>query len=1027
MTRATKAEQIAVDPARSVVVVACAGSGKTRLLVNRIVNLLKSGAKPGEILAVTFTRKAAAEIRGRVLRELKIQNNDNHRRILLAESPEDALTVSTFHGWFLSLRLLRPWSDARRDPPRVGDDNNSPLLREAWRNWLEKESDSDPARKLAAFMSPEATRKLMFQFAQNASAWRLLNEFNKGDGESDPDNGQKRLQDAESQLRIAAEEFASRAQGSGKVFDKARESARRFAAGESDHDDLRESFLTAKDAPRKRLAADNDGAAADICAALFAWLDAEETARALDFSRAATTAGAGFLRELDLAKARRHIAGFDDLEFSAWEALARPGADEGETLRHRLDCKYRHILVDEFQDTSPAQWQVLRAWLLDAHGSDESPSVFIVGDPRQSIYYWRGGDPRLLGAASQFLREHYGAAEVRLDVCRRCAPQILAAVNAVFGEAENFAPHKHDSNDSNSDDSNLADNNGMVEWKVFEKSASESGGAESAALPRDPLARKAGAGGDSARARWAEHIAETTDRILQTWRIDGARIRERDVLILLRQFTHAGVLLEKMAARNIRCAAGGSFLGAFECGDVLALASFLASPARDAPLARALKSPVFSLSDDALRDVALHESESEDGKKLTLWEKLQARSDVSPQAARAVELLTEWRELAEKAHLPAHDLLSQIYRRGNVVARYMASVPDVLRGRTRENLSALLDLALMMDGGRRPLLAQFLSGCERGEAADESSGAGDGVRVLTTHKAKGLEAEAVIVADANFSESESGGRGDSADILTDWPPERPAPLVLAARPRALPRAWRELAQRDAEAKQREDDNILYVAMTRAKRALFLFALGDTDKGPAGRFGLFEKLSSLPGAEGDVESGRAGCDFALGTESELESARKSEGFSPDLIPAGVELERSALERKTRREGEVRHQLLALLLAGFSPEEASRLLPAGTPEMDARLREARLVAESEELRALLNGAEVETEEDYADAGRRVFRPDLVVRKGGEVWVVDYKSGADSPERHREQLLRYARELGAQRAAILTAEGKLRELEF
>ena len=144
-----------------------------------------------------------------------------------------------------------------------------------------------------------------------------------------------------------------------------------------------------------------------------------------------------------------------------------------------------------------------------------------------------------------------------------------------------------------------------MEWKVFERGESSP---EKTAL-RDPLARGAGEAEDAARAEWAEAIARTTRNVLDNWRIGGERVGEEDVLILLRQFTHAGILLERMSANGIRCAAGGAFLDSFECGDVLALGSFLASPSRDAKLARVLKSPIFSVSDDALRDIALHSPE----------------------------------------------------------------------------------------------------------------------------------------------------------------------------------------------------------------------------------------------------------------------------------------------------------------------------------------------------------------------------------------------------------------------------------
>ena len=1035
-------ESAAIDPAQSVVVTACAGGGKTRLLVSRVANLLRHGAKPGEILAVTFTRKAAAEIRARVLDVLRDDAPDIRRKILLAESPEDILVVNTFHGWFLSLLALRPWSDSRRDPPRVGDDSEAPLLNDAWREWLRKESDSDAAKELSRFVTPNATRKLLFQFARRSAPWRLRERV-YGPAQSGAEEDEAR--ESESALRLAAKHFAEKADGAGKVFEGAKAAAQQFTGGAMSEDELRAAFLTVKNEPRARLTTSNDADVDGMVSALLRRLEAADTLRAAGFSRAALSAGAAFVRELDSAKARRHIAGFDDLEFAAWESVAQER--EGEALRYRLDCKYRHILIDEFQDTSPTQWQIMRAWLMDAHGSDESPSVFIVGDPRQAIYYWRGGDPRLLESAAKFLGEHYNAKRVSQNICRRCAPQVLDAVNEVFSEADGFVPHE-----SPEDNRDAPGTSGRVEWMVFEKESSPA----PAVRMRDPLARAPGESEDPMRARWAEHIAETTARVLREWRIDDKPVREDDILILLRQFTHAGVLLEKMSARGINCASGGAFIRETECADILDLAKFLASPTRDLPLARALKSPVFSLTDDALRDIALSSPNDDggtkngdsrkDSRKLTLWEKLRASANVSPEATRACDLLLRWRDWAERLHLPAHDLLSRIYHDGEIVSRYLASVPEALRARVAANLSALLDLALMMDGGRRPLLAQFLAGCERGEADDETAsgadiaessdagksdgagirGGGGGVKILTAHKAKGLEAAVVILADANFSEAGDGGRGDSADILIDWPPDSPAPESFVARPRSAPMAWRESAARDKSAKEREDDNILYVAMTRARRALFLFSPGEVDKGPAARFNLFAKLAALPGASGDESAGHVGVSFDA-PPGEFSAKADSES-PPELsaIPRGASAERTS----EMMAGEVRHRLVALLLSGFSDAEALRLLPSGVRDAARRLSEAKTAAESPAMRSLRDGAEsVEVEPDFADE-RGVFRPDLIITRDGTTWVVDYKSGGSAPEVHRPQLRRYARALAKQRngkiiAAILTATGELREV--
>ena len=89
-------------------------------------------------------------------------------------------------------------------------------------------------------------------------------------------------------------------------------------------------------------------------------------------------------------------------------------------LQARLDARYRHVLLDEFQDTNPLQWQILRAWL-DAYSDDWRPRVFLVGDPKQSIYRFRRAEPRLFGIAADFLVRAYGALRCTLDATRRNA------------------------------------------------------------------------------------------------------------------------------------------------------------------------------------------------------------------------------------------------------------------------------------------------------------------------------------------------------------------------------------------------------------------------------------------------------------------------------------------------------------------------------------------------------------------------------------------------------------------------------
>ena len=124
---------------------------------------------------------------------------------------------------------------------------------------------------------------------------------------------------------------------------------------------------------------------------------------------------------------------FADLEWQLCRLLQN--SEHAETMQYKLDSRYRHVLLDEFQDTNPLQWQILRAWFDAAVAVDTQPTVFIVGDPKQSIYRFRRADARLFGVARDYLKDNFAAQELHNNHTRRNAPAVLDAVNAVFARS----------------------------------------------------------------------------------------------------------------------------------------------------------------------------------------------------------------------------------------------------------------------------------------------------------------------------------------------------------------------------------------------------------------------------------------------------------------------------------------------------------------------------------------------------------------------------------------------------------------
>lgn len=857
----------ALDPRRSAVVSACAGSGKTWLLTARILRLLVEGAPPGSILAFTYTRAAAAEIRARVtewagrlareddsalraaLAELQIESpaaatlaaaRKIHRRLLLAQP---GLEIATMHGWFLELLKSRPWEEGRVGPPRLRVAGDAALVRRlAWGDFC---AAPPPAvvEIFAAGFETESLREWMFAFLSHRVARRIMGDWSRREAAAPPP--------LPPDWRLAARDFLRVAPRSGGVALAKGRAQIEAALDADDASAARRAVFTSSSppAPRKTL---QKFAPKELDALAEAIL-ARENAR---LSAAATAAGDCFADFYERRKAARGEIDYDDIEYLAWRAVVFDSL--AMEIVGKMDRRCRHLVVDEFQDANPAQWAIVRRWLHDCHGSDRAPSVFVVGDKKQAIYGFRGGDSRLLDAAADFLREHYRAARIFENTSRRCAPLLLRVVDGVFAPA---AANAKSAPDSDSDSENGASESESVESESVENVESDfaphrahpqNGDLPSRIVcypllagdkpPPDPLPQGEDGRGalrlrnplweslpqlEDARRKQARLAARLlAEEIVGKWKIgggDGARLCEfSDVLILAPQRAHLTPLLEELDARGIphRSDRRGGFLAEQECADVRDLLAFLRAPHEDLRLARALKSPLFAVSDAELLAVAPLAADR-GGANSTLWERIREWDDGGGGAlSRARRLLEEWLAEGLSSRLPAHDLLSRIFAQGEVEARYAACLPPPRRARGIRNLRRLLGFSLSLHGGRRPLPAQFSEDADAlAQEEGESVSVGDGARASTIHKAKGMEAAVVILLESNLSPSEARGKKMAGAAEVEWPPQAPAPArFLMAKKSLLSPSHR--AKIDARL-ERERSRLLYVAMTRARQALLV--------------------------------------------------------------------------------------------------------------------------------------------------------------------------------------------------------------
>ncbi|MCU0928671.1 MAG: UvrD-helicase domain-containing protein, partial [Burkholderiaceae bacterium] len=301
------------------------------------------------------------------------------------------------------------------------------------------------------------------------------------------------------------------------------------------------------------------------------------------------------LAEYAALKRRQGLVDMADLELVALRLLSDPVLSGW--VQERLDTRLRHLLIDEFQDTSPLQWHALQSWLAGyagAGGGREPLSVFVVGDPKQSIYRFRRAEPRVFDAARTFVVEGLGGHVLACDHTRRNAPAVLAVVNAVFeaeaavGAFAGFRPHTTEV--AGDADLPALQVLGRVERTPRERAAAAATAwRPSLRVPRhDPE--------DVLREREAALVAHAVQALL------AEGVPAGEVFVLARKRAPLRLAAAALQARHVPFAAPEEtrLVDLVEVRDLLAVLDVLASPGHDLALAQALKSPLFGASDDEL-------------------------------------------------------------------------------------------------------------------------------------------------------------------------------------------------------------------------------------------------------------------------------------------------------------------------------------------------------------------------------------------------------------------------------------------
>jgi len=800
------------ERARDVAVTAGAGSGKTRTLVARYLPLLAECGSPRRIVAITFTEKAAREMRNRIrgeVRKLITEAEDDltRQRWTDLESRLDSARISTIHSLCQEVLRAHP-VEAGLDPQfEVADENQAALLRaEAVRGVLTGAVEDlafQPlfqlwkARTIESVLNQLVNQRLdvegLFQAGcdpnqavqQALSGWMHSHLFESALDEL----RQSKADGSLGQAANAGDKLSTMAL---ELLASLEQTQEKLSAGE-----VYQAALALFNARRQQMKG-NIGKAGPLKVlvkelregydANLGWLGgtgSTDSAPAPDYEQQVSQSSSLFTilyaraRDAYLAALRRSNAvDFNDLEGKTFELLRHPD------VAARWQAEIDWVLVDEFQDTNSRQREIVRALCGSAGNEAASHKLFVVGDARQSIYRFRGADVTVF---RELQAEIQGAGGLLIDLDRtfRTHDGLLTALGNLLEPIMNGA--------------DLIQRPYHVPYSALTAHRSDPPQHVSAPHIECILA----SGRDSTQGRKA--AARALALRLLVLRSSGQILAWSEVTLLFRASTSFPVYEDAFEEAGIPyvTVAGQGFYDRPEIRDVLNLLRVLADPWDDLALAGLLCSPAFGL-----HQVGLAQLRWQGDQKAPLYQVLQGDLSGLEDADRAVaerakaflEELLPWVD-----RIPVAELLQRVVTWTNYRAILAAGSHRLWR-----NLDKLLADAQASGVVQVQAFLEYLSmlkdvGAREGEAAAEAEGA---VRLMTIHKSKGLEFEFVVLADA------ARGTPNISSSFFLLPG-----VGLAYKPDRIdnePLAYQYAKALDKSQAESEDCRLLYVALTRAK-------------------------------------------------------------------------------------------------------------------------------------------------------------------------------------------------------------------
>jgi len=853
-------QRLASDPKKSAWVSANAGSGKTHVLVNRIIRLMLDGANPGKILALTFTKAAAAEMANRLNQRLAGWAMLGHDELAgdiagitgTAPSPDQllrarrlfahaletpgGLKIQTIHAF--CERILHRFALEANVAPEfeiLDDRTGSELLNEA-RDRVFENPDEAAIKDLKVVSSALSAAGFDGLIAQVLKRRTLLRAFHRTHGGLDemiirlrnvfklkPEETKDTLMEKAiggtlPEVIPALIEFYSA--GTKTDIEKS-DTLIAMARSDSPEDRLnlyKSLFFTKAGDRRKKLATkkisdENSDIARHLeeeAERIGKLVEKLASVRIADFTGSLLNLADKILENYEVAKNDRALLDYDDLIRHTADLLSQTQA--AAWVLYKLDSGIDHILVDEAQDTNLDQWQVVSAlsneFFAGVGIGNPVRTVFAVGDEKQSIFSFQGASPEEFDRMRRHFQRRAGFVDhdfekVELTVSFRSTAQVLEAVDLTFAQ-ETAAQGMTSFGAAPVHEAYRHGHAGLVEiWPP------EMPGDEDEKDPWDaPLDYVSTA---SPRVKLAHRIAASIKGWIdkETLTPRGRTVRAGDILILVRRRNNfVDAMVEALKERDVPVAGIDRMRLSQQLAimDLLALARFVLLPQDDLNLAVVLKGPLFGLGEDDLFELAHN-------RKSTLW-----------------------RALATSGLTEIHDQLTALLLRADRVPPYefFARILNADNGRQKfikrlgleanDPIDEFLSLSLEYEKTSTPSLQGFVAwfGASDVDAKRDMEHGRNEVRIMTVHGAKGLEANIVILPDtchqvpdntkqANILTKEFEEQGGKTHDLLIWRPNKSFENNTV----------KQCLEDKQQAEMAEYNRLLYVAMTRARDRLYI--------------------------------------------------------------------------------------------------------------------------------------------------------------------------------------------------------------